>query len=182
MARSNDHGAVRDAGRPVIQGKGPRSRSDRVAVEAGEGGSGRPAREADLRGALKNPDAAAAAAAKPAPNPAQGAAPSGTPGGAPGERAGGATNAGQGSPAPRRNGERRAAFGRLRDIGTTSDEQLSEAVDVLRASPWSTAAPRPLRRARDWTSVHASSTAPRSSPGSRQDEVVLFMHQKLPSS
>src|SRR5207253_1098391 len=45
-------------------------------------------READLRGALKNPDTAAAGAAKgTAPSPAQGAAPAGVPGGSPGTSA-----------------------------------------------------------------------------------------------
>ena len=90
-------------------------------------------READLRGALKNPDAAAAAAAKTgAANPAQGAAPSGTPGGAPANAPGGATTPGKEPSAttqPAKGEQPSVASG---DIGTTSDEQLSEAVDVLR--------------------------------------------------
>src|SRR5207302_1331664 len=98
-------------------------------------------READLRGALKNPDAAAAAAAKGAtPSPAPGAAPSGAPGSPPG----GATTPGKEPSAttqPAKNDQPSVASG---DIGTTSDEQLSEAVDVLRGPALATGpVPRP---------------------------------------
>src|SRR5947207_4207820 len=84
-------------------------------------------READLRGALKNPDAAAAAKGA-APSPAPGAAPSGAPGSPPG----GATTPGKEPSAttqPAKGEQPSVASG---DIGTTSDEQLSEAIDVLR--------------------------------------------------
>jgi carboxyl-terminal processing protease len=72
-------------------------------------------READLRGALKNPDAAQAAG-----SPAKGAAPGGaaTPAKEPDKTA-----------APPKGDQPTVASG---DIGTPSDEQLSEAVDVLR--------------------------------------------------
>src|SRR6266550_1178823 len=82
-------------------------------------------READLRGALRNPDTAAAGAAKGStPSPAQGAAPAGAPGGAttPGKEPSATTQ-------PAKGEQPSVASG---DIGTTSDEQLSEAVDVLR--------------------------------------------------
>ena len=71
-------------------------------------------READLRGALKNPDAARQ----------EGAAKSGTPGGAAPKPPPSTTTA-----TPPKGDEPIVASG---DIGTTSDEQLSEAIDVLR--------------------------------------------------
>ncbi len=74
-------------------------------------------READLRGALKNPDAAKPAGEAGA---SQGAAPGGA---ASPEK--GATPAAT----PPKGDQPSVASG---DIGTTSDEQLSEAVDVLR--------------------------------------------------
>jgi carboxyl-terminal processing protease len=75
-------------------------------------------READLRGALKNPDTA----------PAAGAAPAGSRGSAPG---GAATpdKAPTTAAVPPQGDQPTVASG---DIGTVSDEQLSEAVDVLR--------------------------------------------------
>jgi carboxyl-terminal processing protease len=74
-------------------------------------------READLRGALKNPDAAP---------PEGGAAKGGAPGAAanPAKPPAATTAA-----TPPKGDEPTVASG---DIGTTSDEQLSEAVDVLR--------------------------------------------------
>jgi len=74
-------------------------------------------READLRGALKNPDAA-----KPAGS--AGGAPAGPPGGAATPEKSTNTTA-----TPPKGEQPTVASG---DIGTTSDEQLSEAVDVLR--------------------------------------------------
>jgi carboxyl-terminal processing protease len=73
-------------------------------------------READLRGALKNPDAAKEA----------------TPNAAPGTPPGGATTPGKEPSAttqPAKGEQPSVASG---DMGTTSDEQLSEAIDVLR--------------------------------------------------
>lgn len=80
-------------------------------------------READLRGALKNPDAGkdSAPAAKP------GNAPGGTPSGSPGTSTTPAKE--PSAPAPAKNDQPTVASG---DMGTTSDEQLSEAIDVLR--------------------------------------------------
>jgi len=74
-------------------------------------------READLRGALKNPDVV-----RPETGPAKGGAPSG--GAAAPEKPPTTTTA-----TPPKGEEPTVASG---DIGTTSDEQLSEAVDVLR--------------------------------------------------
>ena len=75
-------------------------------------------READLRGALKTPDAAAA------PGTPKEGAPSPAPGGAttPAKEPSATTQ-------PAKGEQPSVASG---DIGTTSDEQLSEAVDVLR--------------------------------------------------
>src|ERR1051325_5203397 len=73
-------------------------------------------READLRGALKNPDAAQPAGCAP-----KGAAPGGA-----GLTAKPPTTT---TASPPKGDEATVAAG---DIGTTSDEQLSEAVDVLR--------------------------------------------------
>ena len=73
-------------------------------------------READLRGALKNPDAAKEA----------------TPNAAPATPPGGATTPGKEPSAttqPAKGEQPSVASG---DMGTTSDEQLSEAIDVLR--------------------------------------------------
>jgi carboxyl-terminal processing protease len=69
-------------------------------------------READLRGALKNPDAVK---------------PGGTTGASPGAAPGGAA-----APAPDTTAKGDQPTVASGDIGTTSDEQLSEAVDVLR--------------------------------------------------
>jgi carboxyl-terminal processing protease len=81
-------------------------------------------READLRGALKNPDAAkdSTAAAKPGNTP--GTSQSNPPGGptTPGKEPSATTQ-------PAKGEQPSVASG---DIGTTSDEQLSEAIDVLR--------------------------------------------------
>jgi len=82
-------------------------------------------READLRGALKNPDAAA-------PDSAKQAAPGPTSGNAPGNAPAGPTTPGKEPSAtsqPAKGEQPSVASG---DIGTTSDEQLSEAIDVLR--------------------------------------------------
>ena len=78
-------------------------------------------READLRGALKNPDTTAPGAPK-----------GGAPNAAPGTSPGGATAPAKEPSAttqPPKGEQPSVASG---DIGTTSDEQLSEAVDVLR--------------------------------------------------
>ena len=85
-------------------------------------------READLRGALKNPDAAkdSTPAAKP------GNTPSGSPGTSQSNPPGGPTTPGKEPSAttqPAKGEQPSVASG---DIGTTSDEQLSEAIDVLR--------------------------------------------------
>ena len=78
-------------------------------------------READLRGALKNPDAERAAQGSTGAQPDKTATP--TP-------ASPAPNSPQASsPPPPKAGQQTVAS---EDIGTTSDEQLSEAVDVLR--------------------------------------------------
>ena len=76
-------------------------------------------READLRGALKNPDAAAKTST---PTPPPSAAPGNPPGTTPAKEP-------SASAQPAKNEQPSVASG---DIGTTSDEQLSEAVDVLR--------------------------------------------------
>jgi carboxyl-terminal processing protease len=81
-------------------------------------------READLRGALKNPDAAkdGTPAAKPGNSP--GTSQSNPPGGptTPAKEPSATTQ-------PAKGEQPSVASG---DIGTTSDEQLSEAIDVLR--------------------------------------------------
>src|ERR1700732_3715042 len=105
----------------VIQGKGLEPDLDVSPLKLEKVAQADRRREADLRGALKNPDAAAAGAAKEsAPN----AAPGSTPGGAttPGKEPSATTQ-------PAKGEQPSVASG---DIGTTSDEQLSEAVDVLR--------------------------------------------------
>src|SRR5438552_15646194 len=78
-------------------------------------------RQPELRGALKNPDTTAPGAAK-----------GGAPNAAPGASPGGATTPAKEPSAttqPPKGEQPSVASG---DIGTTSDEQLSEAVDVLR--------------------------------------------------
>ena len=84
-------------------------------------------READLRGALKNPDAAKDS--KPSAKPSN--APGGTPGASPGTSPGSSTTPPKepSAPSPAKNDQPTVASG---DIGTTNDEQLSEAIDVLR--------------------------------------------------
>ncbi|MBV9150496.1 MAG: PDZ domain-containing protein [Alphaproteobacteria bacterium] len=82
-------------------------------------------READLRGALKNPaDTGPDAAKSGAPAPTSGAAPGDAPSvpPAPGKEPSATTQ-------PAKGEQPSVASG---DIGTTSDEQLSEAIDVLR--------------------------------------------------
>ena len=81
-------------------------------------------READLRGALKNP-ADTDAAKNSAPAPTSGAAPGNTPANpaTPGKEPSATTTQ------PGKGEQPTVASG---DIGTTSDEQLSEAIDVLR--------------------------------------------------
>jgi len=84
-------------------------------------------READLRGALKNPDTVKDSSTAPKP----GNAPAGGAGGSPGTSPGSSTTPAKepSAPAPAKNDQPTVASG---DIGTTSDEQLSEAIDVLR--------------------------------------------------
>ena len=115
----NGNGAIRlttarfvtPSGRP-IQGKGlaPDLTVSPLKLEKVAQADRR--READLRGALKNPDA----------NKPSGDAKSGQPGGAPAKQP-------ETTAAPPKGDQPTVASG---DIGTTSDEQLSEAVDVLR--------------------------------------------------
>jgi len=104
----------------AIQGKGLEPDLDVSPLKLEKVAQADRRREADLRGALKNPDATATGAAKEkTPN-----APGGTPGGAttPGKEPSATTQ-------PAKGEQPSVASG---DIGTTSDEQLSEAVDVLR--------------------------------------------------
>jgi carboxyl-terminal processing protease len=105
----------------AIQGKGLEPDLDVSPLKLEKVAQADRRREADLRGALKNPDATAPGAPK-------GGAPSAAPGGTPG----GATTPAKEPSAttqPAKGEQPSVASG---DIGTTSDEQLSEAVDVLR--------------------------------------------------
>jgi carboxyl-terminal processing protease len=127
----NGNGAIRlttarfvtPSGRP-IQGKGLAPDLDVSSLKLEKVAQGEHRREADYRGALKNPD-------PPGPPPAP--AKSGTPGGASKDRPpAGAAAPAQPAPttaAPRKGDEPTVASG---DIGMPSDEQLSEAIDVLR--------------------------------------------------
>jgi len=110
----------------AIQGKGLEPDLDVSPLKLEKVAQADRRREADLRGALKNPDATASGAAK-------GGAPSAAPGGTPG----GGTPGGATTPAKEPSATTQPAKGEQPsvasgDIGTTSDEQLSEAVDVLR--------------------------------------------------
>jgi carboxyl-terminal processing protease len=128
----NGNGAIRlttarfvtPSGRP-IQGKGLAPDLDVSSLKLEKVAQGEHRREADYRGALKNPD-------PPGPPPYS-ATKGGTPGGSSkGGTPGGAAAPAQPAPttaAPRKADEATVASG---DIGMPSDEQLSEAVDVLR--------------------------------------------------
>jgi carboxyl-terminal processing protease len=105
----------------AIQGKGLEPDLDVSPLKLEKVAQADRRHEADLRGALKNPDATAPGAAK-----------DGAPSAAPGSTPGGATTPGKEPSAttqPAKGEQPSVASG---DIGTTSDEQLSEAVDVLR--------------------------------------------------
>jgi carboxyl-terminal processing protease len=105
----------------TIQGKGLEPDLDVSPLKLEKVAQADRRREADLRGALKNPDATTPGAAK-----------DGAPSAAPGSTPGGATTSGKEPSAttqPAKGEQPSVASG---DIGTTSDEQLSEAVDVLR--------------------------------------------------
>jgi carboxyl-terminal processing protease len=126
----NGNGAIRlttarfvtPSGRP-IQGKGLDPDLVVSSLKLEKVAQGEHRREADYRGALKNPD-------PPGPPPAP--AKSGTPGGAKDRPPAGAAAPAQPAPptaAPRKADEATVASG---DIGMPSDQQLSEAVDVLR--------------------------------------------------
>jgi carboxyl-terminal processing protease len=128
----NGNGAIRlttarfqtPSGR-AIQGKGLDPDLNVVPMKLERLAQGMSRHEADLRGALKNTDPvnAPASAAKPAPAPAKTPANPDSPNPAPGPSASAA------APAPTHDTTASVSSG---DLGSPEDEQLTQALDVLR--------------------------------------------------